>query len=338
MSMATSFAEDLLKKAESYLVKGEYKVAEGIVEKFFHDVPEKDRVPALLMRAHLIAARALTYRAQYIEAIRHCLDALRTAEKSSDVKTQAWSMRWLGYIHWRMGDFHKALENEMEGLRRARMAGEKELEGMLHVDMGSALVGLGESQKGDAEYHTAISILESVPGSSELSRAYNNLGDKLKQDGEWEKAAVYFQKCKDTSGDNISRRAWGGFNKAECLMETGRLDEARRELDEAIPLIEKSGDSYGRAVAYKYLGLLNGKTKDWSEAKRNLELARDLARQNAMPVAEAKVLRDMGRMYVWKGDGKMARKCMEKARSIFKEHGATVEVERVEKMLAEMTK
>jgi hypothetical protein len=32
-----SFAEDLLKKAEEYLDKGEYKVAEGIAERFFHD-------------------------------------------------------------------------------------------------------------------------------------------------------------------------------------------------------------------------------------------------------------------------------------------------------------
>jgi len=333
-----SFPEELLNKAESYLVKGEYKVASGIVEKFFIDVPEKDRAPPLLIRAHLLSARALTYKAQYNEAIRHCLDALMLADRTSDVKAQAWSMRWLGYIHWRKGDFHKALEHGTDALRRARMAGEKELEGMLHVDMGSAYVGLGERQKGDTEQRTAIAILEMVPGSTELARAYNNLGDNLKRGGDVEKAAIYFSRCKATAGDNISRKAWGGFNRADCLMEMGRLDEAKRELDEAIPLIERSGDSYGRAVAYKYLGLLNARTKDWSGAKRNLELARDLARQNAMPVAEAMVLRDMGRMYIWKGELAMARKNLTEARDIFKRHGSTAEAERTEKMIAEVTK
>jgi len=333
-----SFAEDLLKKAESYLDKGEFKVAEGIVDRFFNDVPEKDRTPALLMQAHLVAAKALAFRAEHVDALSHCSEAFALARKSGDVKAEAMTLRWLGYIHWRKGDFRKALEYASEGIERARIAKDRELEGVFRVDIGNCYVGLGQFKRGDTEYKVAVGILEGIPGTPELLRAYNNLGDDLKNSGEWVEAERYFSKVKSMAGDNIKWRGWGDFNRAECLIEMGRFDEARKDLDEAIVLLERSGDKMGRAAAFKYLGLLNAKKKDWFNAKRNLEFARDLMRELGMPVHEAKVVRELGKMYMWKGEFALARKNLEEARDLFRKHDSTVDADRTEMILRDVGK
>jgi len=333
----TSDTEELLNKAEGHLDKGEYKAADGMVDRFFGSLAGMKEVPPqLLIRAHLCAARALIYRIELEDAKKHCDEAMRLADRGKDVLNKANALRWIGHIQYRKGELQKALSTFQEGILLAKKTENRELEGIYHIEMGNCFISLGDRPRGMEEHRIAIRILEKLKGSSELARALNNLADGYMYYGEWQKAADMFSKVKAVAGDHIGRRGWGGFNRAECLMELGRFKEAKEELDVAIPLLERSGDNHGKTAAYEILGLVRARMGDLDQAKADLEYAVDLASRNEMPLDKARALTSLGRMYMWRGDNDKAKIYYDQARVLFQAHSATGDLRKLDTYVKEM--
>jgi tetratricopeptide (TPR) repeat protein len=216
----------LLEGVEECIVHGRYKEAGDLLQKFNDDIPDDMKTPEMLIRGHIFAARILTKVAKHLEAVQHCLEALKISEKIENVGAQAKTMRWLGHIHWRNGDYNMAQEYIEEGLCRAQKVEDDHTEGILYIELGNIRGNLGYLDEGVDNYRKAIKILEPTDDNTQLARAYNNLGDVFIQKAEWEKGAELFAKCKKIAGNNINMRGWGGFNRAECLVELGRYEEA----------------------------------------------------------------------------------------------------------------
>jgi tetratricopeptide (TPR) repeat protein len=264
------------------------------------------------------------------------MEALKLSKSINDEVAESGTLRWLGNIHWRMGDYHLALEYLDEGLKKSKKLGDRNLEGILHIEMGNAYSGLGDLDESSKHFEIAIKILEKVGDTGQHARALNNLGDNYMQRGEWLRASDLFMETKQVAADDINMRAWGAFNRAECFVQLKRYDDAKIELDEAIPLLEQSGDLYGIAGALQILGQVFSRMGKWDLALGTLEHARETSRKTEMPVSEAKIIRDIGRTYMWKGEKGEARKNLELARNVFKEYCASKELELVEKDLKEL--
>jgi len=316
--------------AADHLRHGRYTDAEREVDWFFECVEGTDVNKGLLVKAHLLAARALAYRSEHTDAVKHCMEALRISEELKDVPAQADTMRWLGYVHWRKGDPNMAMECLEEGIKRAREVGDGRLEGIIRVEMSNATEALGDQQGAIDHVKAAIPLLEGADDPMELARAYNNLADSYLHMGEWKKAAELFKKSMDTSAEDVDMKAWASIGLGECFGELGKLKDARRELDVAIPVLKRSGDKLGLAYAFRVLGVVHAKAARWADAKETLEHSRAIMMNLGVPQSEGQVLRDLGRMYLWKGEKGLAKEHLKAAQGIFKDIGARHELEVVE--------
>jgi tetratricopeptide (TPR) repeat protein len=232
---------------------------------------------------------------------------------------------------WKKGEFKQALEHLRKALDLTIGLKDLRLEGKVRIDMGMALGPTGELTAAERELREAILALEKVGDMGELARAYNNLGNMIMVSRNFDRAAQMFAKSKklcERLGD-LSNAAFGALNRAECLVELDKAPEALEELNMAYPIIERKGDNYALMAINDIFGLAYAKMKEWSRAEEHLLEARRLAQENSMPVAEAKILTDIGRLSKWRGNKQLATQYFKEAQKIFEKHGAKTDVQRV---------
>ena len=328
--------DQLLKDAMLEMDKGHYKEAEAICKDFCNNVPQEQKTEKRMIEWHLVSAREHTARSEYTDAVGHCMKALKTAQELKDETLMAGILRWLGHIHWRKGDYHLALEYLNEGVEKAKAVKDRKLEGTFLIELGNVLGALGDPEQAAEKYREAIKIMEDLGVEDELSRAYNNLADSYATRGQWETAAGMFRHIKDMFKTNPVSRGWASFNRAECLLELGRMEEAGAELDEAIPLLEGAGDDLGRAITYYIQGMLFAKRGDWDKAAARMDQSLRMIELMDLPTTRGHVLRSMARMHLWKGDKEKARRLFEEAAAIFKEHNAVNDLTRLKRDMARL--
>jgi len=315
--------DKLLNSAMDEMDKGHYKEAEALVDIFSNHIPGSQKTEARMIQFHLLSARLYTRLTHHAEAVRHCNEAMARATAMGDPVAVAMTLRWLAHIHWRGADYQKALEYIGQGSKIAKAAGAKVVEGALCIERGNVLANTGDVDGSSESYRAAISLLEPLGPSRELTRALNNLGDSFLRRTDYGKALELFVRTKAASADDLNMRGWACVNMADCLQNLERLEDAQKEVDEAFLLFTRSSDPLGLAVSHWVQGVIDAKGSHWDKAESNLNYARGIAKDIGMPVLEGKVVRDIGRMYGWKGDKEQARQYLSIALGTFKAHQVT---------------
>lgn len=310
----------LLNGAMDEMDKGHYKEAEALANIFLNHIPRHQKTEARMMKYNLLSARLQVRLTHHNEAIHHCMEAMARAKAMGDPVAVAMTLRWLAHIHWRAADYDMALEYIAQGSKLAREAKAKDVEGTLFIEKGNVLANLGDTDGAGESYQAAIALLGPLGPSRELTRALNNLGDNYLRRTDYGTALGLFEKTKTAALDDINLRGWACVNMADCLQNLERLEEAQKEVDEALLLFTRSADPLGIAVTHWVQGVIDAKGKNWEKAESNLNYARGIAKDIGMPVLEGKVVRDIGRMYGWKGDKAQARQYLSIALGTFKEH------------------
>jgi|GEM_PF-1508393 len=334
----TRTTKEILDEAKSFLDKGEYKNAlDSLQQILTKDTGDMAAKPAIA-RAYFLRAQALVHTAELSKAFEDCCQAQIIAKEVMDLSTEGEALRLMGNISWKRADYKKSVEYLLKAHEIAKKIKDLRLEGMVHLELGTTYSNTSDLDTADREYREAILALERVGDARELARAYNNFANNFVFLKKFDKAAEMFAKTKklaDKVGDQ-SLAAWGAFNRAECLVEIGATKEAMFELEWALPILEKLGDNYGVVGAVQIYGLAYAKMEDWENAEKFLTRARDMANKNGMPVSEAKVIRDQGRMYCWMGDKDKALQYYNEARDIFIKQGSKREQMRVEADIKEL--
>jgi len=328
----------LLSKATEHMDRGEPDKAEVLIERFMKQFPKEERTTQLMMNYHIVAARLHTRKTEHLDAVRHCMESLRLAEQTGDAGAKAGTLRWLGHIDWRRGDYHMGLEHLEQGLKKAREAAAKDVEGSILIEMGNCLINLKHVEAARVKYKEAIALFGPSSSCRELSRALNNLGDTYLQCNELVTAIEYFDKSKAVPTKDPNMKAWAMMNKAECLFKMDRLEDAKREVGESLPIMKRTGDMFGFSMANAMMGIILSRIGRSEEGEQHLITSRKIAHDIGMPVHEATVVRDLGMLYLQKGDKGAARKFFEEARAVFKEHDSKINLARVETDLETLDK
>jgi tetratricopeptide (TPR) repeat protein len=336
--MASEGPESLLEEAKELNERDEWKEAKKKLQTFFKKVPKDKASTEILVKANLLMANILSNMTEFKVALDHCNEALSLSASINDEPSMAEATRLLGFIKWRRSDFNGAMKDMIKALDMAKRLKDLRLQGVMHIEMAMCHSARGDLDKSERALREAILILSKAGDNKQLSRAYNNLGDGLLNQGKFEKAVEFFEKAKKL-GNKIGAAdmsAFAGFNIAECMFELGKYDEALAELDESLPVLEKIGDLYGEAGANQVYGLVYGKLGDWQRAEEHLFKARRQAKKSNMPVSEAMIIRDIGRVYLWRGDKDKARLYLKEAKEIFERHDAQKDLSKVLKDIKEL--
>jgi tetratricopeptide (TPR) repeat protein len=223
-------------------------------------------------RARLLQSRAEIAR-EHMEidtARRLAGEAQQMFEKQGDLAGVASVRRILGRIHFEQGEYQQALEEGLQALDSLRIQADERTLGRLCTDIGNAFAALGGNvtEEATAWYAQAIRHLEAVGDWLELARAYHNLGSL---DGETqpqlglehlEKARSYAERTRD-----MRWTAWTLFTGVPMRLTIGQVDEAERDNQQSLRLLERVADPIGLQQVALNRGLIAERRGDWEQAE-----------------------------------------------------------------------
>lgn len=230
----------------------------------------------------------------------------------------------LGYIHWREGEFAKAIEHYETAVRVAEEADAKYLVALILIDMGNTYAHRGENSRAIEEYLKAIDALKEQDSWSELARAYNNIGDQYMKRYDWDKAIENFDKSIEY-GKKVGNKkimGWGYHNKAEALANKGETLEADIYSKRAEGILKKINDPVGLSMAYRVKGIINRVEGKYDKALEQMWKAVDLIKDIDIPFTKAETKFNIALIYIEKGDKEKSKEYLEEAKSTFEEIGA----------------
>ena len=332
--MITTASKDpsaLIMDAHNHMDKAEWKRATEDLKDAITAAMKDPKFRPSLARAYAMRAQCLAHMGEFDRAIDDSNKALTISREILDASVEGETLRLQANFAWKKGEFKKALELLPKALEIAKRLKDIRLEGMVHLEMGSVYTQTDDNLLAEREYREAVLALEKAGDVRELARAYNNFADNFMTLRNWEKASEMFAKCRkfaEKVGDD-GYVAWGSFNRATCLIELDRPQEAMKDLELAIPILERTEDYNGLLAAFESKGLAFGKLHDWKQAEEYLLKARRLAQKVKMPVPEACIIRDIGRVYKWRGDKDKAILYLNEAKVILEKYGAKRELARV---------
>jgi tetratricopeptide (TPR) repeat protein len=316
----------------------DWKKAAESIDALLKDHAKDPAAKQAIAKAYFLRAQCLVHVPDFIKATEDCNRALALAKETMDLSVEGETLRLMANIAWKKADYKSALEYLHTALDIALKLKDLRLEGVVHLEQGTTYSNMGELNTADREYREAVLCLEKAGDMHELARAYNNFANNFVFSKKFDKAAEMFAKTKKIAekiGDQ-GRLAWGAFNRAECLIELGATKEALMELDIAMPILERIGDSFGATGANQMYGLAYGKTEDWAKAEEYLNKARQMAQRNNMVINEGKIIRDMGRVAKWRGDRTKAMQLFKEAEALFTKQGSKRELTRVQEEITDM--
>ena len=192
-------------------------------------------------------ARVLVHLDHLAEARRHIDELLSIARADDDRTALAGAMKTLGGLHSRTGDHARSVEAFEEALLIIRRQERPRAEGLTLIDLGAALVEVGNPQTAATHLTDARRILSALEPPDDY---------------------------------NAARAA---FVLARAHRRLGHLGSARHLLNETIPVFAEFAADHERASAHEELAAVLGAAGDADGASEHTGEARRLRSAGAVP-------------------------------------------------------
>jgi tetratricopeptide (TPR) repeat protein len=228
------------------------------------------------------------------------LDTLKTAldisRKLSDTKGLAESYRDLLWVAVELGDHESALKYAELGIKEAKKAKDRHLEGKILIDLGNAYNIRSDSDKALYYYEEALKVLDHNTHLDQLSRVYNNIGDLLMKLKKYDRALENFENSIEiarVSGDH-RRKTYGEVNLAFCTGLMGKFDQSIPMLEKTLKQFEWTEDSYGIAVTILSIGIIQRNAGKYSAAEEYFKKAISLTEEKDLEIVNCYALMEYG--------------------------------------------
>lgn len=209
--------------------------------------------------------------ANYAGAQRVLDSALARAVTAQDARAEVAVLRALLKCAFYRRDPHGALELGRRAVERAREAGLRRQEGLVHNDLGILYGDLELYAEAVRHLYESARLLRKL-GDGDLSRPLSNLGNIYYAMGEFAKALKAYQEAYRLLAATPERTHGIVLgNIGRTLLALGRYAEAESKLQESLSLFETLGDASYHAAAQLKLGQLYSTTGDLSQARYYLE-------------------------------------------------------------------
>lgn len=181
---------------------------------------------------------------------------------------------WLSATRWSCGDLDGAAA--AAGLAVARAGDDPLARTAAHVAMAMVAAGRGDRERNAAEYRLALAAAAVAGDSAQLARIHANLSSRAVEEGDYAGAVTHADQALRAGAGHRFFAALALSNKADALLRTGRLDEARAAIDAAIETYARLG-SLRECIPRALLGTLYLERGDLVRARVCLEQAARLA-------------------------------------------------------------
>ena len=219
---------------------------------------------------------ALLYLRSDIEAAREVLTAAYSElDATAD---DALVAAWLSSTLWARGDTDEAGRVADVALRQAEWSGEPAALAAAHVAIALAAASRGDRVRNERHYRRALSAADKAGDSVQLARIHANLSSRAAEEGDYAGAIAEADLAINAGAGHNLFSALAMSNKAEALVRTGELEEARALLSHAIEIFAKLG-SLLVCAPYTELGALDLERGDFARARTSLERAHRLAQE-----------------------------------------------------------
>jgi len=323
----------VLSEISGLIDKGDWKVALTKLDAFQQATPRTIETRPTIAMAHLLKARALLHLGEITKAWAESDRAISLAKEAAQPAIEAEAQCVIANIHWKKGELDKALAVLAKAQETAKRSKDERVLGIVSLETAAVHSKKNDFDNAEREYRDAILALEKVGDQRQLARAYNNFAHVFVYQGQWQKAEEMFLKCRRLSekAGFMSIAAWAAFNRAEALFELLRVDEARKELDWALPLLEKMGDIHGQVIAHGLYCIIYAKGGDFAKAEEHIKKAESLAVKLELSSLKGRLLFQRALLHKFKGEKSKAVKLLKEAKELFTKQGNLSEVLRIDK-------
>ncbi len=257
--------------AQALVAIGEWDGAMEVFEAVRREARGTPLAPAVAWRFG-----ALLYLRSEIESAREVLTA--AYDEQAATADDALVAAWLSSTLWVHGETDEAGRVAEVALQQAQASGEPAALAAAHVAIALVAASRGDRVLNERHYRRALSAAAKAGDSVQLARIRANLSSRAAEEGDYAGAIREADLAINAGAGRNLFSALAMSNKAEALVHTGELEEARALLSLAIDVFTGLG-SLLVCAPYTELGLLDLERGDFARARASLERAYRLAQE-----------------------------------------------------------
>jgi CHAT domain-containing protein/Tfp pilus assembly protein PilF len=284
---------------------------------------DKSLEGASLVKEVARRADALSDRGSNEQSLAGWKVAEELATEISDQKDLARILRGIGFIHYSMGDYPKALENFRKSLAMAQSLGDRKLEAAVLANIGGIYTDQGDYAAALKELAESVKVFESIGDRLGVAITMLTIGRTYLDQEKYDEAFDYLSRSLAVAEEmhdqqNVNRAL---LNLGVLEKHKGNLAEALKYYERSLAISRASSDRSIEALALNNIGNVYLDQNSFDEARnyyqQSLELARTLGEKDTIAMA----ISNRGESYRLAGNEDLALKDLQEALSLYKELG-----------------
>lgn len=233
-------------------------------------------------RSLLVKAIALTYNAQFSEALNILNEATFYAHHTTNAEIRAAIPLRMGFVHHTMGNHDKALEYYYQTLHGLDEKQYPLLAATCYNDIAASLTRIEHFSEAEEYYKKAITINKSNNNKRGLIRNLSDYGVLLTQRGQTEESLPYHLEALE-----YAEEFHLAHSKAVCYSNLAVAYYQMRDLAQSIDYLKKSlalhehnNDNMGKGISYGNIAIAYSELQDYDDAfefaQRGLHIAQEI--------------------------------------------------------------
>jgi CHAT domain-containing protein/Tfp pilus assembly protein PilF len=262
------------------------------------------------------------------EALNAFIEALRIRHELKDPHNEAEMLIRVGKAHGKLGETETALQRLQEAVTFCRERGEKVYEIQATDNIGLVYSQKGEPHKALETYQRALTLSRNAADLSEEVTVLNNIGKIYDDLGDVSKALECFEglllkvpALRTVPGVPTKEEGVTHANLGYVLFHQGRIQEAVKHLDLALPIIRAKGSQELEAFTLNNLGNAKIVFGEMQQGVEDINKAMRIWEGMGERKMQAFALSNLGAAFGKMGDRQACIKYYEQAYVIFRDMG-----------------
>jgi tetratricopeptide (TPR) repeat protein len=262
---------------------------------------------------------------------------LETARARSDHAVEARALNVSGAIAFEEGRIDEAIGYFTQGLAEAERLGDRATVGRCSNNLGIIASLRGEYGKAIGSHTMALAAFQQVSHRAGVAEALHNLAITYREQGDLGQALDTEERAAQESAaaGDLALEAKVRCGRAEIRLLAGDTEVAQLEVQRGLAMHREIGDVVGEAEGLRVLAGTRAALNQFAQAEALLYEVIGRATTVNRPLLLARAERDLAALLHRQGRHEQAAVLADRAHERFENVGATVEIRRLDELLAE---